>query len=133
VSWYHNGQLLTPGDHLRVYSCLAAPDQQFHSLHKFNTTPADAGTYSILARCPAGDGWLDAHVLVRGSSRAHHPPRFTSQLKALGRGDKRGEVVLECQVDGYPEPEVLFKWKRPGALELELCPGDHDIGEASVL
>lgn len=103
LSWYQNGSLVPVGD------CDHWTWRQgsTHHLHVYGITPAAAGVYAAAAYTATDCVWAFCRVQHKASSRPQKRPTFTKGLSDISI-EEGGELYVQCQVQGHPEPRVIF-------------------------
>ncbi|XP_042220923.1 uncharacterized protein LOC121865492 isoform X2 [Homarus americanus] len=111
LSWYHNGSLV-PVNH-RDYWVFRRGSH--HHLHVYGMTPSAAGVYAAAAYTTTHCVWVFCRVQHKANSRPQKRPTFTKGLSDITL-EEGGELNLQCQVQGHPEPRVIFS---RGLVKLE--------------
>nr|XP_053653510.1 uncharacterized protein LOC128703004 isoform X5 [Cherax quadricarinatus] len=103
VSWYHNGSLVAVGGRDQwVYR-----QGPFYHLHVYGMTSVAAGLYATAAYTATNCVWAFCRVQYKANSRPQKRPTFTKGLSDVIL-EEGGDLYLQCQVQGHPEPRVIF-------------------------
>ncbi|XP_069180549.1 uncharacterized protein [Procambarus clarkii] len=103
VSWYHNGSLVPVGG-CDQWAYRRGPS---HHLHVYDMKAAAAGVYAAAAYTATNCVWAFCRVQHKANSRPPKRPTFTKGLVDM-TVEEGGEVNVQCQVQGHPEPRVIF-------------------------
>ncbi|KAK5640122.1 hypothetical protein RI129_010933 [Pyrocoelia pectoralis] len=103
VQWTKDGMLLEPSDRV-LLTC----DGKKVALHIDNSTPNDAGVYSVMLTNALGSDTSEGTV---GVHKVFSPPRFTQTFNDLQQLPGRDGKLLG-KVSGIPSPEIT--WYKDG-------------------
>ncbi|KAK7068821.1 hypothetical protein SK128_014902, partial [Halocaridina rubra] len=103
LSWYYNGSLVS----VNGRDVCGWRKGSFHHLHVYSMTSSKAGVYSAAAYTASDCVWAFCQVQHKASSRPQKRPAFSIGLSD-STVEEGGELYLQCQVIGHPEPRVIF-------------------------
>uniref|UniRef100_A0A914Z056 Ig-like domain-containing protein n=1 Tax=Panagrolaimus superbus TaxID=310955 RepID=A0A914Z056_9BILA len=103
ITWYKDDKLLQEDERRTFY----ADEDGFFAMTIDPVQVTDTGRYTCCATNEYGQASTSAFFRVLKVEKEAAPPAFAFQLK--DQEVKEGEVVsFECEVDGWPEPELIW-------------------------
>ncbi|KAI4489747.1 hypothetical protein M0804_003929 [Polistes exclamans] len=104
ISWFKDGELLTPNDHIKIENLLDGTTK----LTIENVIPADSGAYKLVASNSTGEQSLLCAVAVTPSARS---PTFTKPLEDT-KAIVGQPLKLRAQIVAFPNPHI--QWFKDG-------------------
>uniref|UniRef100_A0A914KKC3 Ig-like domain-containing protein n=1 Tax=Meloidogyne incognita TaxID=6306 RepID=A0A914KKC3_MELIC len=105
ITWYKDNVLVREDDRHTFY----ADEDGFFALTIDPVQTGDTGRYTCVATNEYGQASTSAFFRVLKVEKESASPDFVKMLEPSDRSCKEGDVVdFECQVSGWPEPELLW-------------------------